>query len=136
MRGAFVRTFEDFVRTVKGHGTLMVELKVPGAAASGIEEQAVGIIQKVRRARLGRPQLLQPARALSRETDRSPRPHLLHLHGHELERGTAGGDQAEDRVDLPWPLQREFIRRAIRKIVRPDLLSINHAKWTSGSSTG
>ncbi|HEV8612308.1 MAG TPA: hypothetical protein VGQ73_02285, partial [Gemmatimonadales bacterium] len=30
-----------------------------------------------------------------------------------------------DRVDLPWPLRQEFIRRAIRKIVRPDLLSIN-----------
>ena len=32
----------------------------------------------------------------------------------------------EDRVDLPWALRQEWIRRAIRKIVRPDLLSINH----------
>jgi glycerophosphoryl diester phosphodiesterase len=32
----------------------------------------------------------------------------------------------QDRVDLPWPLRQELIRRAIRKIVRPDLLSINH----------
>ncbi len=32
----------------------------------------------------------------------------------------------EDLVNLPWPLRQEFVRRAIRKIVRPDLLSINH----------
>ena len=32
----------------------------------------------------------------------------------------------EDRVDLPWPLRQEWIRRAIRKLVKPDLLSINH----------
>ncbi len=32
-----------------------------------------------------------------------------------------------DAVNLPWPVRQEFIRRAIRKIVRPDLLSINHA---------
>jgi glycerophosphoryl diester phosphodiesterase len=28
-------------------------------------------------------------------------------------------------VNLPWPLRQEPIRRALRKIVRPDLLSIN-----------
>ena len=32
----------------------------------------------------------------------------------------------EDLVNLPWPLRQEFVRRAVRKIVRPDLLSINH----------
>jgi len=32
----------------------------------------------------------------------------------------------DDRVDLPWPLRQEFIRRALRKVIRPDLLSINH----------
>jgi glycerophosphoryl diester phosphodiesterase len=29
-------------------------------------------------------------------------------------------------VDLPWFLRQEFIRRAVRKLVQPDLLSINH----------
>jgi len=29
-------------------------------------------------------------------------------------------------VSLPWVLRQEFIRRALRKLVRPDLLSINH----------
>jgi glycerophosphoryl diester phosphodiesterase len=46
MRGAPVRTFEDFVRTVKGKGILMVELKVPGLKPTGMEERAVEIIRK------------------------------------------------------------------------------------------
>ena len=29
-------------------------------------------------------------------------------------------------MDLPWIVRQEFIRRAIRKIVKPDMLSINH----------
>jgi glycerophosphoryl diester phosphodiesterase len=32
----------------------------------------------------------------------------------------------EDLVNLPWPLRQEFVRRAVRKIIKPDLLSINH----------
>jgi glycerophosphoryl diester phosphodiesterase len=32
----------------------------------------------------------------------------------------------EDRVDLPWMVRQEFIRRALRKVIKPDLLSINH----------
>jgi len=32
----------------------------------------------------------------------------------------------EDRVDLPWMVRQEFIRRALRKLIKPDLLSINH----------
>ncbi len=48
IRGANVHTFEDFVREVKRRGTgiLMVELKVPGLGASGIEPRAVDIIQR------------------------------------------------------------------------------------------
>lgn len=32
----------------------------------------------------------------------------------------------EDRGDLPWFLRQEWIRRGLRKLVQPDLLSINH----------
>ena len=31
-----------------------------------------------------------------------------------------------DLVDLPWFLRRESTRRAIRKFIRPDYLSVNH----------
>src|SRR6185436_5032405 len=46
LHGAYVRTFEDFVRTTKGRGILMVELKVPGMGSTGIEQRAVDIIRK------------------------------------------------------------------------------------------
>jgi hypothetical protein len=54
--------------------------------------------------------------------------------GHQLERGAGGEIKPEDLVNLPWPLRQEFIRRAVRKIVRPDLLSINHEvtrRWSN-----
>ena len=47
--GAYVHTFEDFVLATKGKGILMVELKVPSAKRSGIEEKAVEIISNAAR---------------------------------------------------------------------------------------
>ena len=35
--------------------------------------------------------------------------------------------RVEDRVALPWYLRNDVTRRAIRKLVRPDALSINQA---------
>jgi glycerophosphoryl diester phosphodiesterase len=126
IHGAYVRTFEDFVRTVKGRGILMVELKVPGPAPTGIERRAVEIIRKHATYRdvvlssfnplvLYRVKRLDPrVRTALIFMDTNWNPELL------------AEIKPADRVDLPWPLRQEFIRRAVRKIVRPDLLSINH----------
>ncbi len=124
--GAYVRTFEDFVRTVKGRGILMVELKVPGLAPTGIERRAVEIIQKhdahedVVLSSFN-PLVLHRLKRLDPEVrtalifmDTNWNPELIA----EIKEG--------DLVNLPWLLRQEFIRRAIRKIVRPDMLSINH----------
>ena len=127
IRGAQVRTFEDFVRTVKGRGILMVELKVPGPKPTGIEQCAVDIIRKYNAHPdvvlssfnplvLYRVKRLDPqVRAALIFMDTNWNPELL------------AEIKPEDRVDLPWALRQEFIRRAVRKLVRPDLLSINHA---------
>jgi glycerophosphoryl diester phosphodiesterase len=127
IRGAYVRTFEDFVRAIKGHGILMVELKVPGPKPTGIEQRAVDIIRKYDAHQsvilssfnplvLYRVKRLDPrVRTALIFMDTNWNPELLA----EIKPG--------DRVDLPWPLRQEFIRRAVRKLVRPDLLSINHA---------
>jgi glycerophosphoryl diester phosphodiesterase len=124
--GALVRTFEDFVRTAKGRGILMVELKVTGSAPTGIEQRAVEIIQRydahadvvlssfnplvLRRLKRLDPQV----RTALIFMDTNWNPELL------------AEIRPEDRVDLPWFLRQEFIRRAIRKLVKPDLLSINY----------
>jgi glycerophosphoryl diester phosphodiesterase len=111
---------------VKGRGILMVELKVPGPGRTGIEERAVEIIRKHDAHRdvvlssfnplvLYRLKRLDPAvRTALIFMDTNWNPELL------------AEIRPQDRVDLPWPLRQEFIRRAVRKIVRPDLLSINH----------
>jgi len=126
IRGAPVRTFEDFVGTVKGRGILMVELKVPGPRPTGIEQRAVNIIRKYHAHRdvvlssfnplvLYRVKRLDPqVRTAFIFMDTNWNPELL------------AEIKPADRVDLPWALRQEFIRRAVRKLVHPDLLSINH----------
>ncbi len=111
---------------MKGRGILMVELKVPGSAATGIERRAVEIIQKYdARADVVlssfNPLVLYRVKKLDPQVrtalifmDTNWNPQLIA----EIKQG--------DLVNLPWALRQEFIRRAIRKIVRPDLLSINH----------
>ena len=124
--GAWVHTFEDFVRAVEGHGILMVELKVPGFKPSGIEQRAVDIIRKYDAHEsvvlssfnpfvLYRVKRLDPqVRTALIFMDTNWNPKLL------------AEIRPEDLVNLPWPLRQEWIRRAVRKIVKPDLLSINH----------
>lgn len=124
--GAYVHTFEDFVRAVKGRGILMVELKVPGLGATGIERRAVEVIRKYD-AHLSvvlssfNPLVLYRLKRL----DPFVRTALIFMDTNwnpELRAEIKEGDL----VDLPWVLRQEFIRRGLRKIVRPDLLSINH----------
>ena len=104
----------------------MVELKVPGSAPTGIEQRAVELIRRydahadvvlssfnplvLRRLKKLDPQV----RTALIFMDTNWNPELL------------AEIRPEDRVDLPWFLRQEWIRRAIRKMVKPDLLSINH----------
>jgi glycerophosphoryl diester phosphodiesterase len=124
--GANVHTFEDFVRAVKGRGILMVELKVPGLVSTGIERRAVEVIRKYD-AHLSvvissfNPLVLYRVKRLDRfvrtaliftDTNRNP--------------GLTAENKEADLVKMPWVLRQEFIRRALRKLVQPDLLSIDH----------
>ena len=127
LTGAYVHTFEDFIVATKGRGIVMVELKVPSAKWSGIEERAVEVIQRhgaqadvvlssFNPLVLWRIKRLDPQiRTALIFMDTNWNPELVA----EIKKG--------DEVDLPWPLRQEWIRRAIRKVVRPDLLSINVA---------
>jgi glycerophosphoryl diester phosphodiesterase len=125
VRGATVHTFEDFVIAAKGRGILMVELKVPGTGETGIEARAVDIIRRhgaydyvilssfnpivLRRVK----QLDPNVRTAFIFMDTNWNPQLL------------AEIKPEDRVDLPWIVRQEWIRRALRKWIKPDLLSIN-----------
>jgi len=125
-KNAFVATFEEFVKRIKGKGILMVELKVPGLQSTGIEKKAVDIIQKYNAEDsvylssfnpfvLYRLKKLDPnIRTVFIFMDTNWNPQLL------------AEIRPEDLVNLPWFLQQEWIRRAIRKIIHPDLLSVNY----------
>lgn len=124
--GAWVASFEDFVRDITPDGILMVELKVPGGAETGIEARAAEIIDRYDaydRVFLSsfNPLVLHRLERIDRRIntvfifmDTNWNPELL------------AEIPEDDRVDLPWFLRQEPIRRVIRKIIRPDALSVNH----------
>ena len=125
LTGAYVHSFEEFVVATQGKGILMVELKVPSARRSGIEERAVEIIRKhgaqgsvvlssFNPLVLWRIKRIDPSiKTALIFMDTNWNPELVA----EIKKG--------DEVDLPWLLRQEWIRRGVRKLVKPDLLSIN-----------
>jgi glycerophosphoryl diester phosphodiesterase len=122
----FVATFEDFIRNVKGKGILMVELKVPGLKDTGIEAKAAALIRKYQAHEsvylssfnplvLYRLKKIDPEiRTVYIFIDTDWNPQLL------------AEMKPEDVVHLPWVLRQEPFRRALRKLIRPDLLSVNY----------
>lgn len=121
-----VSTFEDFVRAITAEGILMVELKVPGGAATGIEERAAAIIAQYDA--FDRVYLSSFNPLVLRRLKRiDPRIRTVFIFMDTNWNAELLAEIPEsDRVDLPWFIRQEPIRRAIRKIIRPDGLSVNH----------
>jgi glycerophosphoryl diester phosphodiesterase len=116
LTGAYVGRFEDFVRAVNRRGAIVVELRVPGPAPTGIEQRAVKIIRKYD-AHLSVVLSSYNPVVLYRVKQIDPLVRTAFIFT-DTEEG--------DAADLPWALRQEFVRRAIRKFVRYDMLSINH----------
>lgn len=122
---AFVASFEDFLASTQGKGILMVELKVPGAGRTGFEEKAVELLRRHNAFEQVYFSSFNPI-VLWRLKHLDPRVHTVLIFmdtnwNPELLKEIKPGD----KVDLPWILRQEWARRAIRKIVKPDLLSVN-----------
>jgi glycerophosphoryl diester phosphodiesterase len=120
-----ISSFEDFVAELTPAALLMVELKVPGLRDTGIERRAIEIIAKhdaFEQVYLSsfNPMVL---RRLKRLEPRVRTVFIFMDTGWDPERVAA--TREEDRVALPWYLQNEVTRRAIRNLIRPDALSIN-----------
>ena len=126
MTGAFVAPFEEFVEQSGGKGILMVELKVPSASPTGIEQEAVRIIRDhSARDRVFLSSFNPVVLNRLKQIDPGIRTVLIFMDTNwnaELLKEIKKGDL----VDLPWFLRRELTRRAIRKFIRPDYLSVNH----------
>jgi glycerophosphoryl diester phosphodiesterase len=114
--GAHVGRFEDFVRAVNRRGAIMVELRAPGSAPTGIEQRAVKIIRKYD-AHLSVVLSSYNPLVLYRVKQIDPLVRTAFIFT---------DTEPDDAADLPWALRQEFVRRAIRKFVRYDMLSISH----------
>jgi len=122
---SFVASFEDFLAATQGKGILMVELKVPGLQHTGIEEKAVGLIRKHAAFEDVFLSSFNPV-VLYRLKKLDPRIHTVFIFmdtnwNPELLAEIKPGDQ----VNLPFFVRSEMFRRAIRKIIQPDALSVN-----------
>jgi glycerophosphoryl diester phosphodiesterase len=125
-KDVYIATFEDFVSEVVPKAKLMVELKVPGVADTGIEKQVVDIIAKYDAFEEVYISSFNPV-VLYRLKQIDPRVQTVFIFmdtGWDPKR--VAETKVEDRVALPWYLQTEITRKAIRKIIKPDALSINH----------
>jgi glycerophosphoryl diester phosphodiesterase len=123
--GSYVKTFEDFLNVVNGSAIYMVELKVASTKDTGIEKIAAEIIEKHNAYDWVYLSSFNPL-VLYRLEKINPKINTVFIFMDtnwnkellaEIEEGV--------RVDLPWFLRQEPIRRAIRKIIQPDLLSVN-----------
>ncbi|MBW3553784.1 MAG: hypothetical protein KY466_09740 [Gemmatimonadetes bacterium] len=122
-----VSTFETFVREITPHGILMVELKVPGSAETGIEARAAEIIDRYAAHERVFLSSFNPL-VLRRLEKIDPRINTAFIFMDTNWNAELLAEIPEsDRVDLPWFIRQEPIRRVIRKIIRPDALSVNHA---------
>ena len=121
----YISTFDDFVRTVTPEAYLMVELKVPGVADTGMEQQVSEIIQKYDAYDRVFISSFNPV-VLYRIKRIEPRVRtvfILQDTGWDEQR--VADTREEDRVALPWYLRTERTRVAIRKIIGADALSIH-----------
>ena len=125
-KGSYVATFEDFLTTVNGSAIYMVELKVATASDTGIEKRAVEIIKEHNATDWVYLSSFNPI-VLYRLKKIDPQIHTVLIFMDTNWNEELLAEVEEDvRVDLPWFLRQEPIRRAIRKVIKPDLLSVNY----------
>ena len=131
MTGAFVDTFDDFVKNIAPKGILMVELKVTGIQNTGIEQKAIDIIRAHNAYDHVYLSSFNPF-VLWRLKHIDPKIHTVFIFmDTDWNAQLIAEIKPSDRVDLPWFLQNEYMRTAIRKFIKPDLLSVNIAVATS-----
>ncbi len=123
--GSFVASFEDFVQEITPNGVLMVELKIPGTAQTGAEQEAIRIIEKYNAFDSVYLSSFNPL-VLYRLEKIDPRVNtaLIFMDSNWNEELRAE-IKPEDFVPYPWILQQEWVRRALRKVIQPDMLSVN-----------
>ncbi len=122
----YIKTFEDFVKNIASTSLLMVELKVASPKNTGIEEKVNEVISKYNAYDKVYISSFNPV-VLYRLKKINPSIKTVFIFK------DSGWDEKrvletkqEDRVTLPWYLQKEITRTLIRNVISPDALSIHH----------
>ncbi len=124
--GTFVQTFEDFIKNISPKGILMVELKVPGAQQTGIEEHAAELIKQYNAYDSVYLSSFNPI-VLYRLKKIDPKIHTVFIFMDTNWNAQLISEiKPGDLVDLPWYLRNEYTRQAIIKFIQPDALSVNN----------
>ncbi len=124
--GVYIKTFEDFVKEITPDAYLMVELKVPAASDTGIERRVNEVLAKHNAYERVYISSFNPV-VLHRLKKMDPRIKTVFIFmdtGWDPKR--IAETKEEDRVTLPWYLQTEWTRTLIRKLVKPDAVSIQY----------
>ena len=124
--GVYMRTLEDFVREVTPRAYLMVELKVASASDTGIESRVHEILEKYDAYERVYVSSFNPIVLYRlKQIDSRIRTVFIFMDS-GWDPARIAATKEEDRVSLPWYLQAEWTRKIIRKIIRPDAVSVNH----------
>jgi len=121
----YMATFEDFVRAITPEALLMTELKVATTKDTGMERHVVDVITRYDafdRVLIStfNPIVLYRLKQLD---ERVRTVFIFQNSGWDPKR--IAETKEADRVGLPWYLKTEWTRRIIRKLTKPDALSIN-----------
>ena len=114
--GASLGSFQEFVRSIKGRGLATVDLESEGLTATGIEQRAVEIIRRYD-AHLSVVLSSTNPMVLWRIKQIDPLVRTAFI---------CVDSDTKAYTDVSWFLRQEFIRRAVRKFVAVDLLSVDY----------
>jgi len=124
-RDVYIESLETFVKEITGEALLMVELKIGPTKDTGMEQDVVDIISKYNVFEKVFVSAFNPV-VLNRLKKIDPRVQTVFIFQDSGWDPTRVAEtKEEDRVSLPWYLQKEPARRGIRKLITPDALSIN-----------
>lgn len=124
-QNVFIESFEKFVQTITPEALLMVELKIATAKNTGMEQAVIDILSANKAFEKVYISSFNPVviYRLKQLDARVQTVFIFQDSGWDAAR--VAETNAADRVALPWYLQTEWTRRLVRKIIRPDALSIN-----------
>lgn len=124
-KDVYIESFETFVKEITPNALLMTELKIATLKDTGMEQEVINIIAKYDVFDQVYISTFNPV-VLYRLKKIDPRVKTVFIFQDSgWDPARVAETRKEDRVSLPWYLQTEWTRRAIRKIIRPDALSIN-----------